>query len=139
MILNKKQPGAALLITLLLVSIFGAVAVIGVRSIIMNNTMTLSTADAMVAEAASKAGLEYGLLAFKNNNDIAGSTKCFLVNIETGNNPDATSAPAICPARGQFNERTAVVKISKNASNKIMVESTGYFGKVAKYHKLTEQ
>lgn len=63
--LLKHNKSAALLIVLLTITIIGTVAFTLARSVISGIGFTTNISDSMTAEEASKAGLEYGLLKFK--------------------------------------------------------------------------
>lgn len=122
------RKGAALIMGLLIIVTLGTVALVVARQIISGLYLTSSLADAMVAESASKAGLEYGLLRYKNNPNITGD---FRIHLDT----NVINDPANLTINPPANERIADVRIG-DVSGHYTIESIGRFGRVQKRHAL---
>lgn len=120
------KKGAALLIVILLIAILANVAIMVSRSGFLNNMFNANIVNAMVAEQASQAGLEYALLKDKNGDSV----DC-LLNLETGDCGGGSRSP---------NTRYAEIKISSDETAKKIkiIESTGYFNNIQKKHTLTQ-
>ena len=119
----------ALLIVVMLIAIFLSVAVTLTKSGIINVMITTNIASAMVAEEASQAGLEVGLLDYKING-APGSTKPLCADLDNPSSPSCSSKSA--------KDHYADVSISKDDNNFITITSIGHFGAVVKKHSLTQ-
>jgi Tfp pilus assembly protein PilX len=109
------KKAAALLIVLLIITALGTVALTVARSVISGVGFTSALSDAMVAEQASQAGLEYGLLLYKNGTTSWSGTR----NLGSG--------------------ISATVTISQDATGLITIKSIGSFGLVKKQHILRQK
>jgi len=127
------KKAAALLIVVLFIAIFGAVMVTATRAGLLNGIFTNNTIDAMIAEEASQAGLEAGLLYFKNNSAQAVD---LCVNLELS---EVKENQPTC----QFSALTRYAKVSvalvPNNPSLISITSIGHYGYVVKKHTLTQK
>jgi Tfp pilus assembly protein PilX len=129
------RKAAALLIVILFIAIFGAVGVTIARTGLLNGIFTNNAIDAMIAEEASQAGLEIGLLYFKTNT-VPATEKTFCVDLET--------ASVVTPA-GTCNHpvtsRFAYVTVGPVTGNPnfVTITSTGYYANTVKKHTLKQQ
>lgn len=126
---NTTKKGAALLIVILLIAILLNVAIIVSRSGVFNSVFNSNIINAMVAEQASQAGLEYGLLRYKNT--PTWTTGCKQLNLD-GPNVNLGN----CGNRSA-NTRYAEIMISGTEGAK-RIESIGYFNNIQKKHVLTQ-
>lgn len=110
------KKGSALLFTLIIITIIGAVALTLSRSTLAGVGFTSNISDSMSAEQASKAGLEYGILQYNNNPNIAISNEHHSIN--------------------QYNE--FILSIFDNNGVKT-IESTGHTGAVYRKHQITRR
>lgn len=127
------KKGAALFIVLLVIVAVGTIGVTLSRSVISGVAATSAISDSIIAEQASKAGLEAGLLKCKldNNCNTSGGT-IIRINLETMNiQTKGENSPVAA------NEIVADVTISGAPGNK-KIESTGRFGRAFKTNCLGE-
>lgn len=126
------KKSSALLLVVLFIAIFGAVTVTATRAGLLNGIFTNNTIDAMIAEEASQAGLEVGLLDYKTS----GSAKTLCVDLETGVVTPITTGEC----DGAATTRYAKVEIAPADNNPslIKITSTGHYGYVVKQHVLTQ-
>lgn len=127
----------ALLIVILFIAIFGAVAVVVTRDGLLNGIFTNNTVDAMSAEEASQSGLEAGLLYYKNNPSVAGTSNTILcVNVDEA----SVAKNPIAGCSGMSTTRYAEVTITPPSGVIfVTIQSVGHYGYVVKQHKLTYQ
>lgn len=131
------KKGTALLIVLLFIAIFGGIATTMTRAGLLNGIFASKAVAAVIAEEASQAGLEVGLLDFKNNGvPLPGSPREFCVNLDDAANLVKPGSCNLAPTI-----RWANVKIESTGSNNAFVKitSTGRFGYVIKKHSLTQK
>jgi|GEM_PF-3561047 len=127
------KKGAALLIVVLFIAIFGAVMVTATRAGLLNGIFTNNTISAMIAEEASQAGLEIGLLHFKNNGIPAAAT-ILCLDLEN------TIAPVSAGPCGALSATKRYAQVTLEPTNNLLkITSVGRYGHVVKKHTLTQQ
>lgn len=130
------KKAVALLIVILLIAIFGSVAVTMTRAGLLNSIFTTNAIDAMSAQEASQSGLEVGLLHYKIWGTSQNPEEKMCINLDIF---DAN------PPRGQFCSgisakiESADLSIKLLANNFIQITSTGHYGYTVKKHFLKQK
>lgn len=137
------KKGAALLIVLLFIAIFGGVAVTMTRAGLLNGIFTNNAISAIVSEETSQSGLEVGLLHYRmyGLGQQMNQPMCVEINeIEATSFYDPLFDNKIChgnlSAKNQYVDLT-VSKISN--SRLISITSVGHYGYVIKKHSLSQE
>jgi len=130
------RKGAALLIVILFIAIFGAVMVTATRAGLLNGIFTNNSINAMIAEEASQAGLEAGLLYYKNSGTAA-QTLC--VDLDSTNLSEIVKT-GNCGLFGPSRPYAKVQIAPAGAGlDLVSITSIGYYGAVTKKHSLTKE
>ena len=127
------KKGAALLIVLLLIAIFGAIVITITRTGLLNSIFANNIISSMRAEEASQSGLEITLLHFKLFGQVEwpldNDKSCF--NVTTKRYCQLNNLP-------NANESYEIHQIRKISGDMLELSSIGHFGYVVKKHSLTQ-
>lgn len=133
------KKGAALLMVVLFIAIFGAIVITITRSGLLNSIFANNIISAMRAEEASQSGLEVGLLHFKifgndtswTHGGVTSSTMC--VDVSENGEPGYQGCSGKQPT-----DFWADVSFAPVSGDLIKITSTGHFGYIIKKHSLTQ-
>lgn len=131
------KKGAALLIVILFIAIFGAVGVTITRTGLLNGIFTNNTIDVIIAEEASQAGLEAGLLYYK---DYSSATADLCVDLDEADLTKITKVES-CANNMERTKRYAAVSIKPKPgeTSLVSITSVGHYGNVIKSHSITQE